>query len=379
MGSRNCVRPGNSGDATARCWQGILNRPSLSGRKGARARDAPLRELGAGVPGPGLCGQAYGGVARRLRAVLVVLALAGGGVRAEETETGAGLAPGMAPLRALASDLLFGPPAVSGADRQVSAFFDGHDPAAGQPLLGGRGGGFFRGPARDFWFRPLPARSVAFAGFETTGRDPYLAGGFKRAVTGDLDQPGFRFLAMFGAKIRDYDPATGTRASRFHASRMGVGYEWHLASLSVSLLAGGSFVLNSTDAMERSGRIGRFGPFVMLDLWQDWGRDGPLASRFTALSAMLDQASRSSFVRLRHGFQVGDAEWRIGPEAAYTTGESQSRRAVLLQGAWRKARLGLHISEIPLWHARLALSGGAEWRHDRKTGAYMQIGAYVKY
>lgn len=325
------------------------------------------------MSGSGLCGQAFGGAARRLRAGFATLLLATGLVRAEEAEPLAAIPP----LRPLASSVLYAPPAAT--DRQFSAFFEGHDPTAGQPLLTGRRGGPLFGRREDFWFQPLPARNVAFAGFETTERDHYFSAGFKRAIAGHLDQPGFRFLATFGAKIRDYDPLLGTRETRLHASRMVVGHEWHVASLSVSLMAGGSFILNSTDAATRSGRLGRLGPTAMLDVWQDWGNDGPLASRFTSLSAMLDQASRSSFIRLRHGFQLFDVSWRIGPEAAYTTGESQSRRGVLLQSAWRKARLGLHLSEVPLWQARLSLSGGAEWRHDRKMGGYMQVGAYLKY
>ena len=327
------------------------------------------------MSGSGLCGQAYGGAARRLRAGFVALLLVTGLVRAQETEPPAGIPP----LRPLASSVLFAPPAGTSADRQFSAFFEGHDPTAGQPLLTGRRGNPLFGRREDFWFQPLPTRNVAFAGFETTGRDHYFSAGFKRAIIGHLDQPGFRFLTTFGAKIRDYDPTLGSRETRLHASRMAVGHEWHIASLSVSLMAGGSFILNTTDATARSGRLGRLGPTAMLDLWQDWGGDGPLASRFTSLSAMLDQASRSSFIRLRHGFQILDMPWRIGPEVAYTTGESQSRRGALLQSAWRKARIGLHLSDIPLWQASLSLSGGAEWRHDRKVGGYMQVGAYLKY
>lgn len=327
------------------------------------------------MSGSGLCGQAYGGAARRLRAGFVALLLATSLVRAQE----AGPPPAIPPLRPVASGILFAPTAAPGADRQFSAFFEGHDPTAGQPLLTGRRSGPLFGRREDFWFQPLPVRNVAFAGFETTGRDHYFSAGFKRAIAGHLDQPGFRFLATFGAKIRDYDPLLATRETRLHASRMAIGHEWHVASLSVSLMAGGSFILNAADAATRSGRLGRLGPTALLDLWQDWGSDSPLGSRFTSLSAMLDQASRSSFIRLRHGFQILDAPWRIGPEAAYTTGESQSRRSVVLQNAWRKARLGMHASEIPLWQAKLSLSGGAEWRHDRKPGVYMQVGAYLKY
>ena len=236
------------------------------------------------------------------------------------------------------------------------------------------------GRNHDFWFQPNPTRNVAFIGLDITERDRYVSAGFKRAIRGHLEEPGFRFMATFGAKIRDYDPSLGIRENRLHALRILAGHEWHLGSLTVGILAGGSFTLNSTDATLKTGRAGRFGAVGMLDLWQDWGKpDGSFGSRYTALFVMADQASRSSHIRLRHGFQLVEAPWRLGPEASYSTGESQSRRGVPLQGGWRKARLGAHLSEIPFRAARLAASVGAEWRHDHKPGAYLQLSAYMRY
>lgn len=292
--------------------------------------------------------------------------------------------------RPVASKILFDSKTAAPGERRFAQVF-GNDARTdqgqvpGSDLLASPGralfGGAFLGGARgDFWFQAPPARNVAFAGFEASERDRYFSAGMKRAIKGHLDQPGWRFLASFGAKIRDYDPALGLNANRLHAARMSLGYEWHLAALSVSVMAGGSFVLNTTDAIQGTRRLGRVGPVGMVEIWQDWGKaDGMVGSRFTALFAMVDQASRSSYIRLRHGFQLAGHAWRLGPEASYSTGESQRRRGVRLQESWRKARLGLHVSEIPFWQARLALSGGAEWRHDRKTGGYLQLSAYMRY
>lgn len=287
--------------------------------------------------------------------------------------------------RPVASKILFDPKAAPPGERRFAQVF-GSDARTdqgqipGSDLLAGRGRALFGGARGDFWFHTPPTRNVAFAGFEASERDRYFSAGMKRAIRGHLDQPGWRFLASFGAKIRDYDPALGLNANRLHAARMSLGYEWHLAALSVSVMAGGSFVLNTTDAIQGTHRLGRVGPVGMVELWQDWGKaNGTFGSRFTSFFAMLDQASRSSYVRLRHGFQLAGQAWRLGPEASYSTGESQRRRGVRLQDSWRKARLGLHVSEIPFWLARLTLSGGAEWRHDRKTGGYLQLSAYLRY
>lgn len=312
--------------------------------------------------------------------------------QAQQNEDGIIERPSPSPVRALNSKVLFGPVANTAEDQRFLAFFEGAPPPVRQGFLAGgtlNNGRFNNstgatkilfGRNHDFWFQPNPTRNVAFIGFDATERDRYFSAGFKRAIQGHLGAPGFRFMATFGAKIRDFDPATGTRENRLNALRVLGGHEWHLASLTVGIMAGGSFTLNSSDAAQKTRRMGRFGPVGMLDLWQDWGKpDGRWGSRYTALFAMADQTSRSTHIRLRHGFQFAEHPWRIGPEVAYSTGERQSRRGVPLQGGWRKARLGIHLSEIPFRAIRLAVSGGVEWRHDHKPGAYMHLATYVRY
>ncbi len=237
------------------------------------------------------------------------------------------------------------------------------------------------GPARsrDFWFEEPPAKQVVFAALDATERELYFGNGVKRALRGHLDEPGFRIMATFGAKIREFDPVLGTHQSRLHSGRLVAGHEWKFATLNVTVLAGGSFVLHSADIAQQSRRLGRLGPVVMLELWQDWGAGAAPGSRFTSLFAMADQASRSSYLRLRHGFGLGGNPVRFGPEASIATGESLFRRGVRLQSGWRKARLGAHLGEVPLWRAVLGVSAGVEARAARKPGGYLGLSAYLRY
>lgn len=263
--------------------------------------------------------------------------------------------------------------------REITAFFDGQPSVSPRPFRILATGQRLSGKPYDFWFQQPPDKTVAFTSFDAASRSLYASAGFKRAIRGHLDEPGFRFMATFGLKMREYDPALGIARSRLHAARMLVGYEWKIASLSVTAMAGTSFVLNTTEAIQTTHRLGRIGPVGMVELWQDWGKHGVLGSRFTSLFASADQASRSFYLRLRHGFALGNTSMRIGPEISASTGESQFRRGTRLQDGWRKARLGAQLSEIPLWQARLGVSAGVEWRENGHPGGYVQLGGYIRY
>lgn len=281
-------------------------------------------------------------------------------------------------LRSGSWEAMFGVPAET-EDRRIAAFFDGKAPPPARAFRLPGAGQSPSGRRYDFWFQQPPDRNVVFSTFDATERNLYFSAGFKRAIRGHLDEPGYRFMATFGMKIRDYDPALGIAQSRLHASRMVVGYEWKIASLSLTAMAGASFVLNTTSAAQSTHRLGRVGPVGMVEVWQDWGKRGVFGSRFTALFAMADQADRSFYLRLRHGFALADTSLRIGPEAAISTGESQFRHTIRLQDGWRKVRLGVHLSEIPLWQARIGVSSGMEWRENNNPGGYVHLGAYLRY
>jgi hypothetical protein len=265
---------------------------------------------------------------------------------------------------------------------EMRAFFDDTAAVPGparRMLLFGK-----RKPAHDFWFRPLPMRNVAFASLDTSGGEPFIGLGYKRALGRSLDEPGYRFMATLGVKIRDQAPAAADfRTSRLHSVRAVFGREWHMGenrfgATTLALHAGASIVFFHPDVVLRTRKGGRLGPVAMGEIWHTW-RDGPLGLSYSSLFAMAELTSDSAYLRMRHGFRLPTLPFSFGPEAALSSGGSQRYRVTLTQGAWRKARLGLHASDIAIRDLRLSLSGGLEWRHDRSTGAYAEVGAYIRY
>jgi hypothetical protein len=229
-------------------------------------------------------------------------------------------------------------------------------------------------------FQPDPVhRNVFFASFDATERSRFLTFGVKRAIRSTLDEPGWRALTAIGVKIRDYDVTSGLHTSRVDTARLAIGREFRQGATLVTPYLGVSVAANTADVAQRTRRTARIGPVALIEVWHDWPGKEAWSSRFTTLIAMADHANRSAFIRLRHGLALSDGPIRFGPEISLSLGGRQTQHGVVLQESWVKTRLGLHVSEIPLWRVRLQVSGGAEWRDDAGTGAYGQIGAYIRY
>lgn len=250
---------------------------------------------------------------------------------------------------------------------------------------------------RSFFSRDS-GRGVFFSSFDASTRDRYIGWGFKYAPKGRLDAPGFRFMTTTGVKLRDIDPTSGIRYNRVDVSRALLGHEWHIAGLSLSAYAGGSFALHSPDTASVLRRRGRVGMAGILEVWQNWrtAQEAPAnqstienaaySSGASSATLVVDQATRSLFIRARHGFMLADLglmfpalAGQIGPEASFNYGATIRTRGLTLQEKWRKARLGIHLSEIPLWRLKLGVSAGGEISHKSKNGAYANIASYIRY
>lgn len=231
----------------------------------------------------------------------------------------------------------------------------------------------------ELWLPPRPDRGVLFTSLEATGKSRYFTIGTKHAPGGHFGRPGWRTMATIGVKLADYDPTLDIRLHRPHAVKALAGYEWRFDRLSLTAMVGGSFVISPIGAIRQTQRYGRFGPAALVEAWWSWDHTAPLRSRFTSLTMIADGAEQSFFAGARHGFAVPGAAIRIGPEVAYSTGAAISRRGTSLQGAWRKVRLGMHISDIPVMRMDFNLGGGVEWRHDKPAGAYLQLTALMRY
>jgi hypothetical protein len=236
------------------------------------------------------------------------------------------------------------------------------------------------GGGEDFWFtRVKRPRDVYFLAFESGAHDRFLAFGSKHAVRGTLDAPGWRFLSTLGIKVSAYDPTLGQRTSRIDLARMMPGYEMRLGSLTLSAYAGLGYARSDTTGILATGRFGRYGVSALAEFWQDWSRIAPDFGRFTAGYLMVESANHSGGVGLRHGFALRALPFLVGPEASWSAGRNIHARGATLHSAYRKQRLGLHASEIPLLAARLRVSAGAEWREGRKPGGYAEMAAHLAY
>lgn len=329
-----------------------------------RSEGAAARPRGSGLP--------------RLGLILLTL-LATAASRASEIAA----PPHASPFPALPSNVVSTPddtdgsgPArghLAGDPEGMRAFFEGGTGPPARRFAFGR-----RRAAYDFWFRPEPMRNVAFAAVDTSGGEPFIGLGYKRALGPSLDLPGYRFTAALGVKLRDPAPVGDLRIGRLHSVRVVFGREWHIGRTSLAIHAGASIVFFHPEIVFRTNRGGRLGALVMAEAWHDW-QAAPFGLRSSSLFAMVEATSASAYIRMRHAFALPSLPFRLGPEAALGSGGSQRYRATLTQGSWRKGRLGLHASDIALRDLRFSLSGGMEWRSDRSPGAYAELGVYIRY
>lgn len=222
-------------------------------------------------------------------------------------------------------------------------------------------------------------RSVFFTCFDASERERFVASGFKMAIGSHLNSSGWRITATSTVKLRDFDAITGNRENRIHGSRVLIGYEWQFGSTAITAMAGGSFVRHSAGQAALTRRTGRFGPALALDVWHSWAAENATKSRYSALALSLDQAERSFYLRLRHGFSLPQLHFPVGPEASLSSGLRHRQNGLVMQDFWRTYRLGLHVAEIPVWRFRFTLSGGAEWRWHGRAGKYVHLAGYIPY
>lgn len=235
------------------------------------------------------------------------------------------------------------------------------------------------GGGQDFWFTRRPARDVYFLSFDGGTRGRYLTLGSKHATAGDFSRPGWRFLSTLGIKLAAYEPKLDQRVSYVDLARLMPGYEARFGPLTLAAFAGLGYARSAVRGILATGRFGRYGLSAMGEFWYDWGGLAPALARFTSGYVMGETANRSFSVGLRHGVAL---PWRgllAGPEAGWSAGRNVRAAGTNLHSSFRKGRLGAHLSEIPLFAARLRLSGGAEWHDRRRPGAYMEMTAYLAY
>lgn len=231
----------------------------------------------------------------------------------------------------------------------------------------------------EFWFGRRADRSVRFATFDTTGKDHYLSFGIKHATRNTLETAGMRFFTTLGLKLGDYDARLDQVRHRPHSARVLVGREWHMGPLSVAVLGGGSYLFHPIGLVQETGRIGRFGGAAMADFWWNWQIASLPTLRFTSGYILADSADRSLSARMRFGFAWNGSPIRFGPEISASAGSRLRFKEQVFQGAWKKGRIGFHISEIETGWMFLGLAGGLDIERGKRAGFYGQVSTYMRY
>lgn len=188
-------------------------------------------------------------------------------------------------------------------------------------------------------------RTVFFAGFDS-GYSRYGHAGFKHALGGSLDRPGFVAMAIAGAGGARRDEGRHAQASVL------AGYQWSLPGWHVALLAG--------PELERDGRL-QAGLRLHGEVWAR-----PIENGLLTITAIAGSAQPQAWIQVAAGYRVWD-DVHLGPEASYKHEED-----------WRERRLGLHVTGLNLHGVRLRLSGGRTFVASGRDGFYGGLSAYVR-
>lgn len=207
-----------------------------------------------------------------------------------------------------------------------------------------------------------------------------VSSGFKLAPLGRLDREGFRLLALATTAINEENPITLRRANRLLGLRGFVGHEWHRNNGAISLYLGPSLVTHDPASAVMTGKRKRLGAAVLADYWQNWDAEGGRPASYTQGTVVIDQAQKSLYFKVKHGFITGWRGLSLGPELSVSYGQRERQRGVVLQDEWRKLRLGLHMSglEVTRWLV-LGLAGGTELARNARRAGYLTLSTLVRY
>ncbi len=231
----------------------------------------------------------------------------------------------------------------------------------------------------DLWFTPRAIRDSYFLAYDTSGPEHYLTLGAKHARRGDLATPGWRFLAMLGVKVAAREALLDRRITYPDLMRLMPGYEAHLGRLRLAGYLGLGFARSQLPGILATRRPGRFGGVAFGEFLFDWQGFAPGLAGVSAGHILVDGAQGALSLGLRHGLAPPKARFLIGPEASWSLGRNIRGGGTWRQRAYRKARIGGHISEIPLFALRISLSAGAQWLDRRSPGAYAELAVHLAY
>jgi hypothetical protein len=208
-----------------------------------------------------------------------------------------------------------------------------------------------------------PPRTVLFGSLDL-GSSGFLNAGFKRGLTGSLDESGPILMGIMGA---GGSPESGGSLAagglRFRPTLQAnalLGYQWLLGPVTLAGLLGPEFDFErGSDGVGERSRS-RFGLRGHAELWAH-----PTPETLVTATAIAGSARGHVWVRASAGYAFWDKVF-IGPEASlYRTSDYDE---------WR---LGAHVTGLTWKDWTWRLSGGV-MRNDERSGGYFTLTAYIR-
>lgn len=210
-------------------------------------------------------------------------------------------------------------------------------------------------------------RQVLFAGYDLVRGELSFTGGFKRKLSGAVDQPGPIVMGFTGATVKQERFDTGFGVSfmqpRFtRYSALLFGRQWIGEAGIVKLVAGPEFT-NEQRLDERGiprwGRD-RVGLRVLAEIWSE-----PSPGLLATGTLIYSSGQGSLWGRGALGREFGTRVF-VGPEASF-----------YLENEYSEAMLGLHLTGLRIWRFNFRLNGGATFTLGSRPGGYAGISGYI--
>jgi len=210
-------------------------------------------------------------------------------------------------------------------------------------------------------------RQVLFAGYDLVRGELSFTGGFKRHLSGGIDQSGPIIMGFTGATLKQERFDTGFGVSfmqpRFtRYSALLFGRQW-IGDAGIVKFAAGPEFTNEQQldqyGIPRWGRD-RVGLRLLTEIWAE-----PSPGLLATGTLIFSSGQGSLWGRGALGREVGSRIF-VGPEASF-----------YLENEYSEAKLGLHVTGLRIWRFNFRLNGGAAFTPGSGPGGYAGISGHI--
>lgn len=213
---------------------------------------------------------------------------------------------------------------------------------------------------------PAPPSTVFFGSLDGGSSSGFASAGFKAALNGRLDEPGWFVMGTAGAgtyRYRTLAVPGGEVTGWSSEAALMIGRQWRFGPTIVGLFLGPEFQHQSLDPPDpgNSDRGARFGLRGQAEFWSH-----PTEATLVYGTLVAGSVGRV-WARLAAGARIHERVF-VGPElTAYAN------------ATYNETRFGAHATGVALGPLTLRLSGGLVLTGDGDTGAYGGLSGYIRY